>query len=361
VIPYRGQVITGLIDRREWLHDTTAPEALFARIWSCALVDFIPMKDIMTSRWLHVYRYFKVMFPLGQYGPVAVAHFLAMYGMLHAGSSQEPLPLGWPAVAGVTSVFLFSLLMRLYDEEKDVETDRRLAESGDPWFQHRPQVTDDQLISDLRWLRHWTLVFLIAVNLLMGVAIVWLACALLILLAWLSSKWFFIPGMRQNLFLALVTHNPLALAVDMYVATVAFSAGILTHFSWWIVPLLVGLWLPITAWELSRKIRMPEDETAYQTYSQVFGLRMAGILPAICTVVSAVCLCIFMQYAQIDLGWQAIVGVVAIMVTGRYLLFAFGPTRARARLKPAASLYAAAANIAPALGSISALGVRWAW
>jgi hypothetical protein len=39
---------------------------------------------------------------------------------------------------------------------------------------------------------------------------------------------------------------------------------------------IVGLWLPFAAWELSRKIRVPEDETSYRTYSKVLGWKVAS-------------------------------------------------------------------------------------
>lgn len=308
----------------------------------------------MSTRWHRIGHYLKYMFPLWQYAPVAVAHFLAVYATIQVGAGQVPVRLGWRAAGGILTVFLYSLLLRLFDEMKDVESDRRLAESGDEWFRNRPLVTGAVLPSDLVWLRSMVLIALIVINVIMFHALVWAGCAALLALAWLSSKWFFVPGMRHNLLLALITHNPLALAIELYIVLIAVSEGLIASVDWWLVLLLVGLWLPITAWELSRKIRMPADETAYQTYSQVFGYRVAGILPAACTVVSACCLISVSIHARLGIGAVIVIGLTGALVAGKYLQFVIAPTANRAKLKPVASLYAAAANITLAVGAMLA-------
>jgi hypothetical protein len=42
----------------------------------------------------------------------------------------------------------------------------------------------------------------------------------------------------------------------------------------------VFLWSSMS-WEIARKIKRPEDETTYQTYSMVFGLQLSLVIPIV--------------------------------------------------------------------------------
>ena len=48
--------------------------------------------------------------------------------------------LTWASVRGIATVALFLLLMRLYDELKDAETDMQLGRAGDPLYRDRPSL-----------------------------------------------------------------------------------------------------------------------------------------------------------------------------------------------------------------------------
>src|SRR5205807_943508 len=90
----------------------------------------------------------------------------------------------------------------------------------------------------------------------------------------------FCPAISKKLVLAFATHNPLALAVSGYVVAVFvrdFGAAALTG---WTGPLMVALWAPVAAWETARKVRVPADETEYETYSKALGWKAAALVPA---------------------------------------------------------------------------------
>jgi len=74
------------------------------------------------------------------------------------------------------------------------------------------------------------------------------------------------------------------------------------------IVLLVGLWMPWTAWETSRKIRIPADETAYETYSKVLGWRVAPLLPLAAVILSAACLVPTLRAAGMGWGLPALLG-----------------------------------------------------
>lgn len=300
-------------------------------------------------------RYVRKMAPPTILIPFGATHFLAVYFGLQALAGSAPLRLTWRAGPGMLSVILFMLLLRVYDELKDVESDLRLAQAGDPRYKDRPIVKGDVTVEDLRALRWLVTGLLVAANLPLGFPLPLAAFAAAFLLTWLSFKWFFWPAMKANLVLAFVTHNPLTLVIAGYVAAVYVRDFGPTGLNGWIVPLLIGLWMPVAAWETSRKIRIPEDETAYDTYSKVLGWRVAALVPVLFIATSVACLLPVARAA--GLGWvcPAVLMAAATVPVGACVLFRVAPTRKRAKLRPCVELYATAAN----LGLAAALGARY--
>ena len=86
------------------------------------------------------------------------------------------------------------------------------------------------------------------------------------------SLWFFHKKkIQKSLPLALVTHNPVQMIMNVYIISFTcikyrLGAFTLTNFlaAW-------TLYFPALIWEVSRKIRAPKDETEYVTYSKLFG------------------------------------------------------------------------------------------
>ena len=119
----------------------------------------------------------------------------------------------------------------------------------------------------------------------------------------------------------------------------------------------VMLWLPTLAWEVARKIRTPEREDGYTTYSRIFG-RFGAIL--ICTSLQAFSLGIggYLQF-RLSLPYTYVV-VLAIGFYGTALcnvLFLITPDRYSAALRPAAETYIFAVLLAQLVGFSE--GIDW--
>jgi 4-hydroxybenzoate polyprenyltransferase len=307
-----------------------------------------------SSRGRRIARFFGHMFPPAVYVPSSLANFAAIYFSLQAFASEAPLRVGWRALGGATTVLLFTLLLRLYDELKDVESDLRLGRAGDPRFKDRPVVTGAIRVEDLVALRWGTTLALVAINLPLGFPWPFVAFVALFALTWLSFKWFFTPAISRSLLLAFVTHNPLTLAVAGYVIAVYcrdFGADRLTV---WTLPLLGAAWFPIAAWETSRKIRPPSEETAYQTYSQVLGWKIAPFLPAGFLLLSATSYLLVARAAGLGIIYPAAVVVSAALAIAACLRFRFAPSAKSAHLRPYVELHAVVASV----GLAVALGLR---
>ena len=88
---------------------------------------------------------------------INVVNFLFVYVGLQAMESADPVRLTYLSLVGAITVQLLWLLIRVYDELKDVESDKVLAECGDVRFVNRPLVTGEVTIADISALR-WSVV-----------------------------------------------------------------------------------------------------------------------------------------------------------------------------------------------------------
>jgi len=251
------------------------------------------------------------------------------------------------------------LLLRVYDELKDVEADLALGREGDERYKNRPIVTGAITVDDLLWLRNAILVLLVLLNVGLGAPWPLLAFAVMLLCAWLSSRWYFYPPMKKYLLLAFATHNPLTLVLYAYVAAVGtreLGTSLLRGDAWLVI---VGLWLPIAAWETSRKIRIPTDETSYVTYSKILGHRRAAMMPASLVTISTICLLTLARRHGVALWFQVAILVTGVIVVGRCLQFVLAPTSQRAQLRPFVEAFVVVATAALVAALVIGRGVRW--
>ena len=101
--------------------------------------------------------------------------------------------------------------------------------------------------------------------------------------------------------MALATHNPISYLFFLYVVFI-YKNNMTTQVHFGRVLLLGTVFLCSSmSWEIARKIKHPEDETTYQTYSMVFGLQRSLVIPIVlCGVSLVVITCL---YHDIFLGF----------------------------------------------------------
>ena len=296
------------------------------------------------SRLLRIWRYLLVMFPPHFMVLSGIAKFYAIYFSLQALANEESIHISLPSMAGALSIVLFSLLMRIYDELKDADADIRLGRAGDPRYKDRPIVSGAVTIDDLVVLRWATTVVLVIINVPLVTAPFseWplIGFTVLFLVTWLSLKWFFWPKISRHLLLAFLTHYPISLFFGGYVVAVYAGDYGVNSVNIWALALMLVFWAPLAAWETSRKIRAPEDETDYQTYSQAFGWKLAPFVPIafiILGTTSAILLAIQMQLSWI---FPAIVAAASLIPVYRCIAFRVSPSQKTANIQPYVELYA---------------------
>ena len=234
-------------------------------------------------------------------------------------------------LAGAVSYTLFYLLLRVMDEFKDFELDRRL-------FPDRPLVTGMVTRQDLMLLGWGTVVVLLLLNLWQGLPIVGV---FLICFAYcvLMFKFFFWPKVRESLVLAVITHNPVALLFQFYAISYHLEFSHAAAPLWPLVPVAVLFWLPWLAWEVARKIRAPASEDDYETYSKILGHRRA------CALVLGLVVTIYaltLWVAQFYGSWLLLaggMGAATVWVAHACVQFMRAPTAGKAPLRPRLEMY----------------------
>lgn len=296
--------------------------------------------------------YLGSMFRPQVYVPVAIAKFSVVYFAVQALGGHVPISVTWRAAAGTLTLVLFFLLLRVYDEIKDVETDFQLARQGDPRYTSRPIVTGRIQVGDLRVFRWWIRSALVLVNLPIGYPGPLLAFAAALGLTWMSFHWFFWPAVHKSPMLQLATSNPLSAVLDVYVAALAVrDSGPMNHPGWFVV-LLIGTWMPAAAWEISRKIRHQPDETAYPSYSKILGWRVAPLFPILFIVISGICMTYVSRQANLSWTYPIVLLAAICLFIAACLRFELYPSTRSSNLRPYSELYviAAYAGLALALG-----------
>lgn len=297
------------------------------------------------SRTSRLFRYVAVMFPPGSHLPQALALFAAIYCSLQALAGIEPLRFGWSTALGAGSVVIALLLVRLYDDVRDAPSDVQLGRAGDPRYVARPTVTGLVSVPEVRWLVVALSLAVAMLNLAWGGPRTRIAILVGFAITWLAFRWFFLPILAGKAVpLATLARKSLTILVTGYVVAVFADEWNPPQLSAWAWLLVLAPCFEAAAWEVSRKIRAPGDETDYGTYSKVLGPRRAATL-AVCFVALAL-FCLLPVARVTGLGWvypAALLGA-ALVVAVASARFMWRPTRGRANLRPYAELFGVVAN-----------------
>ena len=222
---------------------------------------------------LHIY--FKEMYPIIPRLLLGMIVFGEIYFIVLLNNGITQFDLGIQEIIGGFTVFSFLLWLRIADDFKDYELDCRL-------FAHRPLPSGRVKKKDLAIFVSILIAFTVIINFFF-MNNFWFFLFLYVY-GTLMSLWFFHKKkIQKSLPLALVTHNPVQMIMNIYIISFTcikygLEAFTLTNFlaAW-------TLYFPALIWEVARKIRAPKDETEYVTYSKLFGHKKATIFILILT------------------------------------------------------------------------------
>lgn len=226
--------------------------------------------------------YYKEMYPLIPRLFLAFVMFFEIYFLLllNYQVSLAKISVGMPEIVGSLTIFIFLMLLRIVDDFKDYETDRRL-------FPERALPSGRVYKKDL------IKVMVVAIGFIFISNIIWMNnlgfFLFLFIYGTLMSVWFFQKSKIQpNLVLALITHNPVQLVMNAYIISFTCFKYQVPLLSWTSFLVMLTLYFPALIWEISRKVRAPQDETAYVTYSSIVGYQKATMFVLLLTAADVV-------------------------------------------------------------------------
>ncbi|SEK95043.1 4-hydroxybenzoate polyprenyltransferase [Ruminococcus sp. YRD2003] len=220
--------------------------------------------------------YFKEMYPIIPRLILGGIVFFEIYFIILLNNGVTNFHITLAEFIGGFTVFSFLCWLRIADDFKDYELDCRL-------FKERPLPSGRVKKKDLA----------IFVSLLIGATILLNVCFMnnipffvfLYVYGTLMSLWFFHKKkIQKSLPLALVTHNPVQMIMNIYIISFTCIKYGLSAFTLTTVLAAFTLYFPALIWEISRKIKAPEDETEYVTYSKLFGYKKATRFVLILTI-----------------------------------------------------------------------------
>lgn len=263
--------------------------------------------------------YFKEMYPIIPRLLLGGIVFGEIYFIVLLNCGVTQFHIGPQEIIGGFTVFSFLLWLRIADDFKDYELDCRLF-SDRPLPSGRVKKRDLAIFVSL----------LVAVTVILNLVFMnnfWFFVFLYVY-GTLMSLWFFHKKkIQKSLPLALVTHNPVQMIMNVYIISFTcikygLNAFTLTNFlaAW-------TLYFPALIWEVSRKIRAPRDETEYVTYSKLFGYQKSTMFVLILTWVDIL--------TNVLLVWNLNkLSVIALLLntgwmTWKFVQFMNDPTRFR--------------------------------
>ena len=225
------------------------------------------------------------MFPPLQSLMASVVSFYALYYLVARTLVQgEQIPkTPWFSVIGAVTFFLFLLLLRNFDELKDIESDKK-------HFPGRCIPSGKVKISDVKIIALASATIMIFLNAYFGTREIFLSVLFLLFFGFLTYKWFCLKSLiSSNLLLAFITHQPVIPIMYFYGTMVIFHdlQKPLSSMNFNTILAIIYFWTLGALWEISRKIRAPEKETEYQTYSKILGFKLSIIIIIIMSIFSS--------------------------------------------------------------------------
>ena len=277
--------------------------------------------------------YFTERFPILVYIPFSAILYVCLSYLVQLISGVD-LVFDQYSIAGCLTALLFMLLIRTFDDIKDVNLDHDI-------FPDRPVSRGAVLIQDVYGLAIFSFVSLVIINVWLAPASIWVFTGVMIY-ALGTFKYFFAEELHiRKPVVAMITHQPLPLSIVFLLIHISLASGAeyqsfeLNHLF-----LLLTFALPVTAWEVSRKIKAPSQEIdRYATFSRILGPKGASAIPLILYVISAGSSAFVAHHLDLHISYFMLIGVYLLTVCVAYLRFIAQPIPERNFLKNVAMIY----------------------
>ena len=218
--------------------------------------------------------YFREMYPLIPRLLLGGIVFFEIYFIILLNNGVTSFQISAAEFIGGFTVFSFLCWLRIADDFKDYELDCRL-------FKERPLPSGRVTKKDLG----------IFIGLLIAVTVLLNVCFMnnipffvfLYVYGTLMSMWFFQKKkIQKSLPLALVTHNPVQMIMNIYIISFTCIKYGLSAFTLTTILAAFTLYFPALIWEVSRKIKAPEIITNFLLVYRLSWLSVIALFINVC-------------------------------------------------------------------------------
>ncbi len=264
-----------------------------------------------------LYIYYKERYPIFLRLLLGLIVFGEIYFIVLLNRGITSFNIGLQEVIGSYTVFAFLLWLRVADDLKDYETDKKL-------FPDRPLPSGRSKINEVVISCVIFEVIAVVLNYLFMPNFIFFI--VLYIYGYLMSKWFFQRSKIQpSLPLALITHNPVQAFVNLYIISFTVIKYNLNFINLTTIMTLFTLYFPALIWEVSRKIKNPKKENDYTTYSKLFGYKKATRFVLIVTIMDII--------TNFILVWNLsklsvlVLFILVLWMTYKFIDYMIDPTR----------------------------------
>ncbi len=264
-----------------------------------------------------MYIYYKERYPFFLRMLLGLIVFCEIYFIVLLNLGVTKFDIGIQEFVGGYTIFAFLLWLRVADDLKDFETDKKL-------FPERPLPSGRVLKKDIVI----SCVIVEAIAFILNILFMNNLIFFLVLYfyGYLMSKWFFQRAKIQpSLPLALITHNPVQMIVNLYIISFTVIKYNLNPINLTTIMTLFTLYFPALIWEISRKIKNPKEENDYTTYSKLFGYKRSTRFVLILTIMDII--------TNFILVWNlsklsvAVLFILVSWMTYKFIDYMIDPTR----------------------------------
>lgn len=306
--------------------------------------------------WRRFKAYLDERFPLVGYGVLIVSYYSSNQFLAHALTHPgEPMGYSLRSLLGAVVILGMFFHLRVFDEHKDYAEDCR----------HYPKrVLQRGLITlrNLKWFGALAIGIELAAGLVLGLPTL-LAIVMALAFSVLMLKEFFVgPWLKRHFLLYAVSH----MLIMPLLALVVFSVGTDRHFweapAWFWLYAFVGFFVTFN-WEVSRKIRAPEEEIeGVDSYTKVFGRYGAAYVVLLIRLVDTGMVALVGRHLGLSVWFYVVlIALFGLCMTGFFQYrFRTSPKTAR-RMEAYAGLYIIAFDLTLAVELVRAYGLRLPW
>ena len=264
----------------------------------------------------------------------------------------QPMQYDLSSLCGCLTILCFFLHLRIFDDHKDYVTD---CECFPDRVLQRGVVT----LGELKLLAAMTIVCEFTLAAICGTAAL-LALAVAFTFSLLMLKEFFVGvWLRQRFLLYASIHMLVMPALSMTV----WSFGARQYFwqipFWYWLYALVSYFLAFN-WEVSRKIRAPDDEIeGVDSYTRRCGTYGAAYLVLLTRVISTILVALVAHHLRLSVWFYVLLLLLFVVCLVGFLQFRFRPTpKSARRMEVYAAIYILAFDLALAIELGRQYGIR---